>query len=364
MPDQVPPLVRGVLLLWCTASGCRDVDGDGDEALQPGRGPYGGPRGVPPGPLHTQRSGCCAFVMMAFDPPGAPQTSLWNVLPMASALRQLSAYPLVVLTNASRFPDGTDAAQGLRRLGVEPLPVLPVPVPEALLSEPRAMPCAERTPPSCGLQFLKLQVWRLTQFERLIWMDSDAILTSSVDRLFRQAGTWAQQDNWDCGSWLSFLVRRSPVLTRAVDSLQRRLWAPAEVRRQSAGACSGMLLLEPSEATYQGLIDFMGTLNSAPGGDQEVIARFFDEVLHEPLKLLKTSTASFGQCLGKTIPGGGISAFVHKSDWENRCFRLGAEAAECRSHPLGRYWHDHFCRASKAAAISGASLSQFCMPWL
>lgn len=311
-----------------------------------------------PGPAAAP--GKYAFVMMAFDPPGAPPRSLWGVLPMAHAVRQLSQYPLVVLTNTTHFPDGTEVASSLARLGVQVLPVLPVPVPEPLLREHRFMPCQEVDPPVCQYQFLKLQIWRLTQFDKLIWMDSDAILARGVDSLFGLPGTWAQQDNWDCGSAVSAATRFSPSLTRLVDWVQREL--PSEPQQQqSSGVCSGFLLLEPSETRYEALVRYMGAMDSAPGGDQQVIADYF-EALHEPVKLLNVSTASFGQCVGKAIPGGVTPAFVHKSEWVNSCFRLGAEASECRQLPLGHYWHDHFCRAALLAQLSG-KLGGFCSAW-
>mmetsp|Transcript_107745 Transcript_107745/g.300288 ORF Transcript_107745/g.300288 Transcript_107745/m.300288 type:complete len:356 (-) Transcript_107745:86-1153(-) len=304
-----------------------------------------------------------AFVTMAHDPPGTTLRNLWGALAAASALQRLSVHPLVLLTNLSHFPDGTSVADRLGSLNVQVLPLQHVPVPVALLREDHYLPCAERNPPVCGFQFLKLQVWRLTQFEKLIWMDTDAILTRSVDWLFERKGVWAQQDNWDCGSWVSFLARTNPTLTHIVDALQRRLWGTPRQQRQSDSLCSGMMLLEPSEGTYQELVRFMSTLNSAPGGDQEIIARFFTEVKREPVHLLNVSTASFGQCIGKGIPGGVIPALVHKSGWENSCFQFGADEATCSRHPLGKYWHNHLCAAISLTGISASALGRPCSPW-
>mmetsp|Transcript_139214 Transcript_139214/g.444941 ORF Transcript_139214/g.444941 Transcript_139214/m.444941 type:complete len:221 (-) Transcript_139214:8-670(-) len=63
-----------------------------------------------------------AFVMMSYTAPGAAQDEIWGILPMAAAIRRLSRYPLVVLTNATLFPDGTDLCMGLGMLDVQILP--------------------------------------------------------------------------------------------------------------------------------------------------------------------------------------------------------------------------------------------------
>jgi len=282
---------------------------------------------------------------------------------MASAVQKLSAYPLVLLTNTVHFPDGTPVAPALRRLNVRVRPIAPVPVPQSLKEEHRISPgCQERGQLGCAAEYLKLQVWRLTEYEKLIWMDTDAILTDSVDGLFHRQGTWAQQDNWDCGSALSWSTRFSPTLSWLVDVYQRRTGVGLP-RRQSSGVCSGLVLLEPSEAAYGDLIDFMSTLRSAPNGDQEIIEMVFREVRQEPVQLLDVSTASFGTCLGKGFLSTRFPAFVHKSDRDNVCFRPTASRAECEDHPLGKYWHDHFCHAVATANFTDSRISGFCSPW-
>jgi len=100
---------------------------------------------------------------------------------------------------------------------------------------------------------MKLQIWNMTQYDRLVWMDSDAILSRNVDYLFDQkpGETLAQQDNWDCGSVVSGIARFSYPLTKAVDWLQRKLWDSSSIsQEQSKGVCSGMLVLQPSTETF------------------------------------------------------------------------------------------------------------------
>jgi len=302
-----------------------------------------------------------AFVMMAYDPPGKPPNTLWGVLPMAHVIQEFSDYPLVLLTNTTHWPDGTNVASSLAKLGVQVLPVRPVPVPDRILHEHRHMPCEENgSPEICGYQFFKLQIWRLTQFDKLIWMDNDGILVRSADYLFQRRGTWGQQDNWDCGSWLSLVARNSVFFTRLVDKLQRSIPSSAPME-QATGVCSGMLLLKPSEDTYQGLIRHLASMETVPGGDQQVVDTYFKKVKN-PVKLLEVETATFGQCVGKAIPGGKLPTFVHKSDWLNSCFHLGAAAEDCVTHPLGRYWHENFCSAISIAGIGGDRLEEFCSP--
>lgn len=292
-----------------------------------------------------------AFVTLAFDPPGAAFGQLWSVLPMAHAISELSAYPLVVLTNTTHFPDGQETSEVLGRLGAQAVSPQHVPIPESVLHEYRYMPCQERTPPVCEYQFLKLQIWRLTQFDKLIWLDTDSLVARNLDFMFWRPGTWAQQDNWDCGSTLRFVVRNSHFLTHLVDSLERLLpplWSPGEV--QAHNACSGLLVLEPSLDTYEGMVKFMSEKKSIPGGDQEVVQNYFAEVMQEPVRLVSPSVASFGQCVGTSIPGGAVPAFVHKSEWENNCFQMGAKASQCSSK-LALTWRRHFCEALRKTGL-------------
>merc|ERR1712048_582542 len=113
---------------------------------------------------------------------------------MARALQRVgSKYPLILLSNLSQSPDGSPLAQALQKLNCRLLPVSDVPLPSTLLHSfnPDFMQ-------RWKFAWLKLQVWRLTEFEKLVWMDSDSIITRNVDWLFHQSGTWMQRDNWDC----------------------------------------------------------------------------------------------------------------------------------------------------------------------
>merc|ERR1719245_2748348 len=92
-----------------------------------------------------------AFVQIAYDPPGAPLTQIWQVLAMARALKRFSAYPLVVLTNTTQLPDGTTLTSSLGELNVQMLPVHEVPMPPKM-----RWPSRENR---FKYGFWKLQIW-------------------------------------------------------------------------------------------------------------------------------------------------------------------------------------------------------------
>ncbi|CAK0886449.1 unnamed protein product, partial [Prorocentrum cordatum] len=115
----------------------------------------------------------------------------------------------------------------------------------------------------------KLQIWNLTQFEKLIWLDSDAILTRSIDWLFDRPWMWSQRDDWFCD-----------------------LNVPK--------VCSGIVLIYPDEKDFEGLLKYAAEVEDlSDGGDQKLISLYFKNVRHKPVNLLDDLEASFGHCLGK-----------------------------------------------------------------
>lgn len=271
---------------------------------------------------------------------------------MARALQRLSSYPLVVLTNTTNFLDGTRVSDGLRKLNAEVLPLHVVDLPRAIENsfEHRRWKIA----------WWKLQIWNLTQFERLIWMDSDAILYRSIDWLFDRPWMWAQRDDWMCVQNVSKL-------------------------------CSGILLLEPNRSDYLGLLSYASELRDLRGGDQQLIGAYFAEVRGRPIHPLADVEAAYGHCLGKALPAYrdpdktpvvGIwdtPAFVHRSGGlgdggsgvgGNACFeplveRQLHEVGEltvnmCHFHPLGAHWRQLLCEAVALLALRDAQIAAFC----
>ena len=47
--------------------------------------------------------------------------------------------------------------------------------------------------PQYTLAYSKLFVWNMTQYQTLLWMDSDTIVTSSIHRLFLRAARCAKK---------------------------------------------------------------------------------------------------------------------------------------------------------------------------
>jgi len=287
-----------------------------------------------------------AFVMMAHAPEGEKDEHIWGVLAVAMAIRRLSVYPLVLLTNATTFPDGTNLQAGLSKLNVKVMPVYAE---------------SERWP----YEYWKLQIWKLTQFKKLIWLDSDVILYRSIDWLFDRPWMWAQRDDWMCGQ--------------------------ADYHTM----CSGVMLMEPNEADYSGMKEYAQSQSNLQDGDQHLIAQYFANVVHRPVHLLSETEASFGQCVGRAASfyrnGDGSSvagiwdmpAVIHKSGgWgstgntalasaeANACFTPNMtlqlyQVADtvvniCQYNPLGAYWRHMFCKAAALVDIRIREISAFC----
>lgn len=283
-----------------------------------------------------------AFVQLAYDAPGTTPKYLFQALAMARALQRLSAYPLLLLTNTTQLPDGTRLDNAFNKLNVHQVPVYEVPIAPSV----KGMLGARWV-----YAYWKLQIWRHTQYEKLIWMDTDAILFRSIDWLFERTPMWGQKDNWICD---------------ASDHQQNWL-------------CSGLMLIEPSEDTYDGLTKYAaeGSNKWWTNGDQKLIRGYFEDVKRQPVQLLDTTVASFGRCLGKlpnvrySSPGPwNVPAFVHKSSVSNECFDFDVDAQMatidgkvvniCTYHPLGPYWRDAFCDAMDIAGARTNETDAYC----
>jgi len=288
--------------------------------------------------------------MMAYEKDGVSDVT-WGALAMAKALYEFSRYPLLLLSNTTHFPDGQPLAEVFGKFGARILPVYPV----DLLAH------AAWTVAHWDIAFWKLQIWRLTQFEKLIWLDSDAILYRSVDWLFDRPGMWAQRDAWFCE------LDAKPV-------------------------CSGIMLLSPSQEDFLGLLRYFAKISAKiTHGDQELIELYFKNEKKAPVQLLSPLEASFGQCTGsalspyirrdgKDVPGiWTVPAFVHKSGgwgntvsngYNNVCFihdlkrqryYIGDKVINtCHYNPLAAYWRRLFCSAAKEGGLKVGTIREFC----
>lgn len=291
-----------------------------------------------------------AFVMMAHEMPKHNHDRLLAVLPIARALQRLSTYPLILLTNITRLADGTSVPEAFKGLNVQVMPLYEIELPK----HPKLMF------PHWKVAYWKLQIWNLTQFEKLIWLDSDSIIYRSIDWLFARPWMWAQRDDWFC-------------------------------KGNQKGVCSGIVLLYPNEEDFRGLLEYAETLDDLNDGDQQLISMYFANVRKKPIHLLSDVEAAFGQCIGRAptpylnpskTPVRGVwstPSFVHKSGgWENTndnvysniCFShnlsrqyyvVGKRTLNmCQYHPLGAYWRNLFCDATAIVGVQLPEVDAFC----
>lgn len=292
-----------------------------------------------------------AFVTMAYDESGT-WDYMWAVLPLARALQQHSSYPLIVLTNSTTLPDGkTSLAKAMLKLNVQVLPLYRISLKVGMNDE---------TYPQWAAALWKLQIWTLTQFKKVMWLDSDSLVSRSLDWIFDLDGMWAQRDDWLC------LLNQPDV-------------------------CSGILLAYPNSDDFVGLLKHAKTKTVWEHGDQQLISSYFTNVKQEPVQLLSDSDATFGQCLGavpvryvgadgKPVPGQwDTPAFVHKSggwggtndDFSNICFSHivwrqyyelgdGTTVNACHLHPMGPHWRSLFCEAARRLDVRVPEAQAFC----
>eukprot|EP00425_Heterocapsa_triquetra_P041911 CAMPEP_0195075544 /NCGR_PEP_ID=MMETSP0448-20130528/18395_1 /TAXON_ID=66468 /ORGANISM="Heterocapsa triquestra, Strain CCMP 448" /LENGTH=554 /DNA_ID=CAMNT_0040107939 /DNA_START=55 /DNA_END=1719 /DNA_ORIENTATION=+ len=298
------------------------------------------------------KAGKYAYVMMAYDPPGKPVgESMWGALAMARALQRMSKYLMVLLTNTTTFPDGTDVKAGFAGLNVDVRPVYELDITGGSLKCDR-----------WRIAYWKLQIWMMTEFEKLIWLDADATLTRSIDWLFEKDEMYAQRDDWLCDQ---------PTQTNL---------------------CSGIMLLFPSQKDFAGIIQFSDKVGTQlKKGDQELLTRFFSEVKKKPIQVLSNLEASFGQCTGTAptfyVEANGsrvngswsLPAFVHKSgflhwdhydhyadicfSWEQdkqRCVIDNTVVNACHFNPLATHWRMLFCEAVGIVRLNIPKIDEFC----
>lgn len=272
---------------------------------------------------------------------------LWRSLALGRALQRVSRYPLVLLTNSTTFPDGTALRSRLRRLNMHVMPVRDVPMP----SRVRHTWTDEQR-----LELLKLQIFRLTRFRRVVLLDTDSIVTRSIDWLFDREPVWSQRGGEACG-------------------------APPAFGGEDGGTLSSRLLyVQPSEQLYTGMLEFAERATTDwPGrGHEGLLQDFFKYGLQAPVKLLDPDEASTGACLG-TLPGlpldergpWSVPAVVFRSSGEtNECFNFdlnaqlqkvrGSTVNICHYHPLGAWWRNSFCGAVTVAEIRDPVAAHFC----
>jgi hypothetical protein len=248
---------------------------------------------------------------------------------MARAVQRLSKYPFVLLTDVERLPDGTSVAESFRALNADVLPLREVPLSRGLLQRSKgsrgALPDLQR-----------LQLWRLEEFQRLIWLDTSAILFRSLDWLFDRMPVWAQQGDSTCSN------EGSRVLN------------------------DGLLYIEPSAEDLDGILALAMDTSSKrwlSRGVPGLIRQYFAEK-GSPVELVTTMDASFHDCLNQSsaLPRRSwrsMPAVIYQHPERSECFSFdvrkqlqttrGQLTNICHHDPLGAYWRDLFCDAMRVA---------------
>ncbi|CAK0884329.1 unnamed protein product [Prorocentrum cordatum] len=179
----------------------------------------------------------------------------------------------------------------------------------------------------------KLQIWNLTQFEKLIWLDSDAILTRSIDWLFDRPWMWSQRDDWFCD-----------------------LNVPK--------VCSGIVLIYPDEKDFEGLLKYAAEESPT---DWIPIARPMRPGAEADPRQPDRIVVDLYTCIGTVRSGGYQNTNDHYSNMcfshrlDHQLFTVGDENLNmCHFHPLAAWWRMLFCEAVTRIGLSMPDISSFC----
>jgi glycogenin glucosyltransferase len=96
--------------------------------------------------------------------------------------------------------------------------------------------------PELGVTFTKLHVWRLTQYSKCVYLDSDTLVAQNVDDMFDRPEFAAVTDL----GWPDFFN-------------------------------SGVFVFEPSDDTYRSILDFAVDHGTWDGGDQGLLNNYFSD---------------------------------------------------------------------------------------
>lgn len=259
----------------------------------------------------------------------AKPEQLWNVVALVHQLGRLTRYPIVLFTDIETFPDGSSVSEKLRLLGVD---VRPYKADDAMLG------------------FSKLEAWTLTEFDKVIWIESEGLVSRSLDWLFTREGMWAARADWSC----------------SLDS-----WKPTSI----------FMLLEPSDSDHSELVARARdqVANGAADADA-VLNAYFSDIL-----LLSELDAYLGWCVSDRIPtpyrnkdgspvrgAWSMPAYVFQTGNDNVCFGIdlekqvtttddGKKQNICHYHPMAATWRDSFCVAATGMLfLSDEEVTKYC----
>ncbi|CAO0800128.1 unnamed protein product [Mucor circinelloides] len=159
--------------------------------------------------------------------------------------------------------------------------------------------------PELDITFTKIQLWKLTQYKKIVFLDADTYPLQNIDQLFERPSFSAAPDaGWpDCFN-------------------------------------SGVFVTEPNDAIYHGLCQLAVDKGSFDGGDQGLLNSFFNTWPSSPENRLPftfntTPTSQYGYAPAQNEFGQNISV-VHfigeNKPWKYQRF------ADGRVLPLGNTW--------------------------
>ena len=216
---------------------------------------------------------------------------IYMIYALAKSIRRHSGYPLVVLTDLETLEPRDSFHKDMQRLRVQFLRMVQVTMSQTVESQLR-----NKRPRWYGA-YQKLQVFNLTQYDRLVWVDSDSVLTDQLDHLFHLQGYWSQGDAWNEGEC------RQP-------------------NRKQLPVNSGLLAMKPSHEVFKGILA-KGEELAAQGklrmGDQEVVDAYFKDT-GQPVHILDQEVAGFGRCW-KYTPEKPVPRFLHKPLGYKNCLK-------------------------------------------
>ncbi|PSN53165.1 hypothetical protein C0J52_18560, partial [Blattella germanica] len=175
--------------------------------------------------------------------------------------------------------------------------------------------------PDLGITFTKLHCWRLTQYEKCVFLDADTLVLKNSDELFEREELSAAPDpGWpDCFN-------------------------------------SGVFVYRPSQDTFNAIIKFALTKGSFDGGDQGLLNMFFsdwatkDISKHLPFIYNMVSTATysylpaykqFGESAKIVHFIGANKPWLQYFDSESKVARSPSGSEHMQ--PLLQLWWDIFC---------------------
>ncbi|XP_034943621.1 proteoglycan 4 isoform X2 [Chelonus insularis] len=192
--------------------------------------------------------------------------------------------------------------------------------------------------PELGITFTKLHCWRLTEYEKCVFVDADTLVIRNCDELFDREELSAAPDvGWpDCFN-------------------------------------SGVFVFKPSQQTFASLTSFAAARGSFDGGDQGLLNLFFSDWAHKdiskhlPFIYNMCSTASYSYLPAYKQFGGDVKIihFIGNSkpwlqyfDTQSGQVHPTSELGHLQS--LLQHWWDIFCEnvhpqlSSAMAGIAGA----------